>query len=647
MISTTRWTVAVLSVLGALWATMGEGVAADTEPQALAAVLTSDASYMEKLQACKRLGEIGGRGAVDALVPLLAEEPLSHAARIALEAIPDEAAGAALHTALAELEGLPRIGVIQSLGVRREAAAVADLRALLEDDDPATASAAATALGEIATTEAAEALGNILPDAPADVRAAIGDGLLAVAQIRADEGNTAEAAAWFDRVHGADLPTHLHLAAARGAIQSGAADALERFLELVRADEAAAFAMALEVGRLLPAAEVAPLVAAELSESPAHRQPLLVTLLGDLGDRAALPAVVEAVGSGDQAVRLAALSALGNLGDASTLPLLLELAAGEDEEGAGAARQSLGRLDDPGIDAQIARRLLDADEGMTESERLLLVDLAGRRRIEEAVSALLAAAEAPQPAVRLAAIAALGETLAPPQLDALTERLLNPRTPEELAAVQAALRAASIRTADREGAAEQLAACLADASAEMREFLIDLLGAVGGETALTAVARAALDPDLQDTATRVLGEWMTPDAAPALLAVVRQSPEQRFRIRALRGYLRIVRQFDVPDDERVAMCRRALELAERHEERVLALEALGRVPTRAALELARAHLAEEGLAEPAAAAAVAVGEQIVAVHPQTVAEAMAAVLRTTDHPELTARATHLARQADP
>ena len=62
---------------------------------------------------------------------------------------------------------------------------------------------------------------------------------------------------------------------------------------------------------------------------------------------------------------------------------------------------------------------------------------------------------------------------------------------------------------------------------------------------------------------------MTADAAPVLLEITKGSAADKYRVRALRGYLRIARQQKMPDAERLAMFRQGLELAKRPEERAV------------------------------------------------------------------------------
>ena len=103
----------------------------------LAATLQSPtASQFDKVQACHRLAIIGTKEAVPALAALLSDEKLAHMARYALEPLPDPAADAALRDALGKLTGKLQVGVIDSLGVRRDEKAVDALVKLLGSPDP-------------------------------------------------------------------------------------------------------------------------------------------------------------------------------------------------------------------------------------------------------------------------------------------------------------------------------------------------------------------------------------------------------------------------------------------------------------------------------------------------------------------------------
>jgi hypothetical protein len=136
---------------------------------------------------------------------------------------------------------------------------------------------------------------------------------------------------------------------------------------------------------------------------------------------------------------------------------------------------------------------------------------------------------------------------------------------------------------------------------------------MGGPASLETIAEAAKsgNDQLQDAATRVLGEWMTADAAPVLLEITKDPASKKYQVRALRGYLRIARQLkQLPDEERIAMARTALEVAQRSEERELALEVLERCPSPEGVELATTLLDDVELRDRAVEAAIFIGEKL-------------------------------------
>jgi len=629
--------------LGAAAPATPAATSAAKERQQLAAVLASDRPDAEKLFACKRLALIGNADSVPALASLLSDAELSHAARLGLEAIPDPAADEALRGGLTQVKGDLLGGVLNSIGARRDRRAVAGLGRLLGDKAPAIASAAAAALGKIAGPEAAHLLTEALATTAPAVRPAIARASLACAQTLEREGDRARALALYDHLRQANLPAPLLTAATRGAILARREEGIALLVAELGAEEDARFAAALGTSRELSAPGVTEALAGRLTGLPPARQALLIAVLGDRGDAAARPGVLRAAASSAPAVRIAAIRALSTLGNASHLTLLLDAAAQSDAEVAAAARTTLVELADPQVDAAVAE-MLGTAAGTTQR---ILVELAGRRQITAAVPALLKATRSPDEGTRLAAIAALGRTGGPRQLPMLTGRLVAPTDDRELAVVQDALQAACRRSTDKEACAEALVRCLPQTPRQTRLFLFELLGSLGGSRALEAVSAAAADGDeaTQDVATRVLGQWLSPDAAPALLKIARISQQAKFRIRALRGAIRILRQMDVPPDSRLALCREAMELADRDEERILVLEALGRVPSRQALAVVVSYLDTASLTAAAGSAAVAIGEKLVLAEPAAVATAMQKVLQKSTQDDLVRRARELLIQA--
>jgi HEAT repeat protein len=183
----------------------------------LIAIVQGDVSRDAKEYACRKLAIVGSADAVPALTSLLGHKEYSHMARMALERIPLPEAGQALRGAVAGVSSELKVGVIGSLGSRRDTAAVAILKGLLNDGDPAVARAAAGALGSIGSVEAASALKAAISSAGANPAAVI-DALLACAEALLASENRTDALAIYRSLAADNESRLVRLAATRGIL---------------------------------------------------------------------------------------------------------------------------------------------------------------------------------------------------------------------------------------------------------------------------------------------------------------------------------------------------------------------------------------------------------------------------------------------
>jgi len=553
----------------------------DREREALA-VLRSDAPEADKAIACKTLAVHGSADAVPDLAKLLGNERLASWARIPLEAIPDPACDKALRDATGSLTGRLLVGAINSLGVRRDAAAVDLLGKRLGDGDAAVVEAAAAALGGIGSAAAADLLGKGLVASDAAVRAAAAEGAVLCAERLAAAGQAAAATTLYDAVRKADVPKQRIVEATRGAILARGAAGIPLLVEQVKSPDRELSRIGLSTARELAAPGVDAALVAELPRVAPERAALVIEALADRGGAAVLPALVEAAGAGPKEPRLAAVRNLGRIGDASCVERLLTIAGESDPELAAAAVGALGGLA-PTAAVAVNEKIRGRLAGAKGATLATLLDLVGRRRID-AVGEVVAALDDADPAVRARAVACLGEIVDLGRLPVLVKRATTPPAGGSAADTEGAmkaLRAAAVRMPDRDACADTLVAAMAGAPAEQKVALLDILGQVGGAKALAAIVAAARSGEagLQDASTRLLGNWMTPDAGPPLLDLAATMPAGKFQDRAFRGYLRILRQFTPADADRAVMGRKAFAAARDVDDRKAVIDAVKRTPT--------------------------------------------------------------------
>jgi type 1 glutamine amidotransferase len=121
-------------------------------------LLTNNASLAGKQFVCEQLSLIGSKASVPALAEMLQDSATSDMTRFALERIPDPAVDKALRQALSQRAGKTRVGIINTIGQRRDTKSVSDLSKLVDDANPPVVSAAIIALGKIGGEKATQAL---------------------------------------------------------------------------------------------------------------------------------------------------------------------------------------------------------------------------------------------------------------------------------------------------------------------------------------------------------------------------------------------------------------------------------------------------------------------------------------------------------
>jgi HEAT repeat protein len=183
-------------------------------------VLTSDSTRAGKQFVCRELSIIGTGQSVSALSNMLIDEETSDMARYALERIPGTAVDEALRSALRKANGKPKVGIINSLGQRRDGRAVRALSSLIDDSDRMVAIAAAAALGQIADSRATKALADAKDKTSGKLQMVVLDSYLRCADQLVADGQKAQAMAIYNELRKEGMPGPIRTAAAAGLINA-------------------------------------------------------------------------------------------------------------------------------------------------------------------------------------------------------------------------------------------------------------------------------------------------------------------------------------------------------------------------------------------------------------------------------------------
>lgn len=579
------------------------------EPKLIAVVKDSAAPLKARIDACRQLAIVGGKDSIAPLAALLGDEQLSHNARYALQMNPDPAVDEALRDALGKVKGRPLVGVVHTVGYRRDAKAVGMLAGFLTDSSPMVASASARALGSIGNAQAAEALQQALPKAAAECKLDFYEGLLRCAESLAADSKKPAAIAIYDRLYKSDAPHQVRGGALRAAILARQPAGRQKLLqEQLGNEDYILFSAAVEASHQMRSAKVTTILTNGMKSLSADRQILVIQALGVRGEKGATPALLEKARSGEQPVRVAAIRAATELADASAVPVMVQLLDDGDREIAKAAQESLATF--PGRQAdEVVTQMFASDNA--DKQRLAL-DLMGRRRMTGGIPALVKAAGDADAKVRADAIRMIGELGGPDQLPVMLDLLKSAGQSQELAAVEQAMTAICVRTEDSKSQADKLIGQLDKTQPAQKAAIVRVLGAVGGPSALQAVCACARNDnaDVRSAAIRALGTWKTVDAAPSLLAMARETSNPSEKTLFLRGYLGLAARGDVPVEDRLAMCRQAAGMVARDEEKLLLLGTLSKIESPEAVELIVPYVDDAATRQEAVLAAVTVAERL-------------------------------------
>ena len=573
---------------------------AEAERAGLAGILAAKATdaavpQLARVWVVRQLEYIGEAESVAALTILLngQDAELKECARRALEKNPAPAATEGLRAALKQGgEASWIIGLLQSLGERRDVMAVELIKPHLGIKE--TAWAASSALGKIADPNAVAAMW----EAYGQGTAGAADGLVMAGKHLLSAGDKAAAKDIFNGLYLAGAsqsvatpeaakrppaPIQVRSAALIGwatadpnSVRSVIQDALQQ--SQAELQFAAVAAAQVAWGNAEVSAALAPLLPKLAPTAKVHVLRVL--------DASAENQVIAAAGDSDESVQLAALERLGQIGSAASILLLFKTAVAGSSSAQKVAVTALERIPDPGAGAAIAKL---AGESQAASRAMAINVLAGRND-QAAAPALLKYAGEPDPEVSGAAYAALAKMGTDNELEGLIQLVLAGKTP----CATAALQAVASRATDKTAAAQKLMAQAKTAEPRQLAPIFDILAMLGGNEALITVSTAAAssNADVKDAAIRALANWPDFPATRSLLVIAVDPHTARVHnALAIQAVARLVKASEKESAaDRLKAALAAMNAATREEEKKLVLSAVASVNDRAAGEALKPFL---------------------------------------------------------
>ncbi|HUT31948.1 MAG TPA: HEAT repeat domain-containing protein [Planctomycetota bacterium] len=582
----------------------------------------------------RQLQLAGGAEAVPALGKFLLDQELCEYAVQAMLAIKDKAAIALLQEALPKAAGPCRVTIVQALGVLRAAKGQAAVAKALSDEDRETRLVAAFALANSADPAAVAPL---LKGAEAEAlyeRSQMTDAALLLARRLGETGEKAAGAKLARQLLTSKASgTHVRCAALIALAAAAGEEAMDEVLAAMSSDDLDVRASGISAAIAMPGEKATQRWVGQLKGAKPAGKVAILDLLAKRGDAAALPAIIEAMGDADDAVRLAAIKAAATTGTEAAVPPLVARLAGENAAERSAAQSSLLQVPGEAATAAIVKALGAA----TPDAKATLLDILAGRKGREHLKTILGYTRDENPKVAAAAIRSLGKLADESDLPTLGKLLVEAKDDAVRSAAERALASACSRLADKDKATAAVAAALKDTQGATRAALLRVLGGIGTRAAYETIRAGLADAsdDVKDAAIRALADWRDDTPAADLLQVAKTTAKEAHHVLALRGYVRMITvRGERSADERRKMCEQAMETAKRDDERRLVLSTVADIPTPEAMKMAEASLGNAALKNEAAIAVIRIAKAIGGGDPDAAKQAIAKAAAASDNPEV-------------
>ncbi len=530
-------------------------VRVDAERRLVGVIESKDAAKPAKLFAAEQLYRLADEDTIPAFERMLAQPDTWDLACTGLEIIKHPKAETVLVHAAENAKGDRLIGILTTLGNRRDPAGVSTLRAQADEGDARTTEAALTALGKIPGKESMQALDWCRKNLSRKMRPAATQAYLQCGRTSLERGDTATAIALFEALLLDFETAEVQAEGLRGLIQARGEDAVPTIIEALTSGIPELESVAAAEAHTVSGRKATEAFIAAYPDLTTENQAVLLRALGDRRDEAALQTVLLAAQSRLPVVRLAALDSLGRFNHPKSVQVLLKAVVTGTAEEQKLAREALAKLDAPTLNDELLVAAMSADNTV----RVEAIKTLAARQAHEGVPVLLRLAERDVKPVRLEALKALGAVGAESELAAMVGMLTHEWSDEERAVIGEAIIAVARRAPAVKSRTEPIAKALSGSGASegVKLTLVSILGAIGDDASLPALEGAAKKPGarVQRAAVETLAGWPTAAPLETLDRVARGDKDPAVRAAAIEGVLNhLERNPGVSEAQRLKYC---------------------------------------------------------------------------------------------
>ncbi len=506
----------------------------DPERQELASrlvsMLGSDATVEAQQQACTQLSLIGGKAEVPILARQLLNTNLSYYARQALERISDESATLALAESATKAEGVLKLDIIRSLGVRRDPRIIADLVTMAKSRDPQTLSAVIDALAKMGNKKALDGLSELEQGIPDNLRSQFAEAMLRNIQSLSGNERLATAKPLLKRLVQKENPASIRTAAYVLYWQLAGSEVRSEWIEALTSQDSVAQSAALRSLHRTRNIDWFNSAMESLDKLSPHCQLQVISLAEEIGTASNVPKLTPFASASNKEIAHAAIKALGGIGNETTIQVLSAIYSKAIEADRKLIVEAWARLRGSSVETQMLASLKNAPAPI----QVGLIRALVIRDCRTAATQFLDLCKNDRAEIRREALKALGAVGSADLCAPLIALMSSDKN--DIGAIEEALSGICRRTRQTDA----ILKALSDSKPDIQASLLNVLAAIGEKQSKDTIAQFATGSsgEVQRTAVRLLSEWPDPSPLEDLVKVAVQSSDSTVKALAVRGAAR-------------------------------------------------------------------------------------------------------------
>lgn len=340
---------------------------------------------------------------------------------------------------------------------------------------------------------------------------------------------------------------------------------------------------------------------AAMKKAPAETKGEILNLLAKRSEPEVLQkAILPALKSKEEAVRLEAINALALNQKAKAIPALVDqLKKAKSAAETSVIEQALKMT----VSAKETNLLSTQLESMNDAGKVVLLNVLGARRATDAYALVKKQAASANAEISAAAYAAL-ETVSKPENAAdLITMLAQTSDKKAIANLQNAL----INVYSGTEKPEAALVLKEMQNSGMTKKLIPVLSSLNDPKALKTVVGLLKSTNAaeREAAFVSLSNWKDAKAAPHLFSVFTSVEMKQFRANAMKSYIRITQESNLPDDQKLLMIEKLMPECKTVQEKTQVIQAARNIKTFLSLVFVSAYLDDAELGAVAASSAKA------------------------------------------